>query len=249
MDTRRINRAGGLNRDMIKMIAMVTMTLNHIASVFLESGTFWYEVMTDIGYFTAITMCYFLVEGYTYTRSIRKYAGRLLVFAMISQLPYNIALSEHGFTDFPNLNMMFTLFFCFWIIYAKKEGMTEKNRRNIILVSIFATAFCDWPIYAAMFTLLFLWAEGSEEKMQRAFLVVMFSFGVINFFDRVDTFSIGNSFLMALGAMAGIGLAGVVLLHFYNGKKARRGSFVLKWFFYLYYPAHLLVLGLLRYYR
>lgn len=248
MDTRRTKRAGGLNRDMIKMIAMVTMTLNHFAAVFLEVGTLWYEVMTDIGYFTAITMCYFLVEGYSYTRSKRKYAGRLLVFAMISQLPYNFALSEHGITDFSNLNMMFTLFFCFWIIYAKKEGMPEKSRRNIILVAIFAAVFCDWPIYAAIFTLLFLWAEGSGERMQKTFLVVMFSFGVINFFDLVDTFSVWNSTLMAMGAMAGIGLAGVCLLHFYNGKKARRGSAVLKWFFYLYYPAHLLVLGLIRFY-
>ena len=53
-----------LNRDIIKYIAMVTMLLNHIANVFLPHGTILYEILVDIGYFTAPTMCYFLVEGY-----------------------------------------------------------------------------------------------------------------------------------------------------------------------------------------
>lgn len=239
----------GINRDMIKMIAMVTMTLNHIAAVFLETGTPLYEILTDIGYFTAITMCYFLVEGYSYTRSRKKYAGRLLLFAMISQLPYNLAFSEHGITDFPNLNMMFTLFFCFWIIYAKKEVTQEKTRRNIIVISVLATVFCDWPVYAAVFTLLFLRAEDSQKQKQGAFIAAMISFGIINFFDKVGAYSFQNTVLMAFGAMTGIGLSGICLLSFYNGKKAAKGSAFLKWFFYLYYPAHLLVLGLIRYYK
>lgn len=53
-----------LNRDVIKYIAMTAMLLNHIANIFLVPGTLWYEVLVDIGYFTAITMCYFLVEGF-----------------------------------------------------------------------------------------------------------------------------------------------------------------------------------------
>ena len=65
MKNRQTDERIGMNRDMIKMIAMVTMTLNHYAAVFLESGTILYELLTDIGYFTAITMCYFLVEGYS----------------------------------------------------------------------------------------------------------------------------------------------------------------------------------------
>ena len=68
-----------LNRDQIKYIAVFTMLLNHVANIFLQPGTFACEALKDIGYFTAPVMCWFLVEGYRYTRSVKKYAGRLLI--------------------------------------------------------------------------------------------------------------------------------------------------------------------------
>ena len=58
----------GLSRDAIKYIAMFTMLLNHIAQIFMMPGLLQ-EALIDIGYFTAPVMCWFLVEGYGYTRS------------------------------------------------------------------------------------------------------------------------------------------------------------------------------------
>lgn len=84
-----------LNRDQIKYIAVFTMLLNHVANIFLQPGTFACEALKDIGYFTAPVMCWFLVEGYRYTRSVKKYAGRLLIFAVISQLPYYLAFARN----------------------------------------------------------------------------------------------------------------------------------------------------------
>ena len=78
------------------MIAMGTMLLNHVATVFMEPGTFLFELFVDIGYFTAITMCYFLVEGWHYTRSRRRYALRLFLFALLSQIPFSYAFSDDG---------------------------------------------------------------------------------------------------------------------------------------------------------
>lgn len=62
-------RKRGMNRDTIKYIAMITMLLNHVSFIFLEQGTVFAEILTAVGYFTAPVMCYFLVEGMTYTRS------------------------------------------------------------------------------------------------------------------------------------------------------------------------------------
>ena len=66
-----------MNRDVIKYIAIITMTLNHISNIFLDPDTRLGEALLDIGYFTAVTMCYFLVEGYHYTHSKKKYGQRL----------------------------------------------------------------------------------------------------------------------------------------------------------------------------
>ena len=80
-----------MNRDQIKFLAIITMTCNHIANIFLTPGTLLFEVMIDIGYFTAITMCYFLVEGYGYTHDKKKYGERLLLFGAISFIPFCLA--------------------------------------------------------------------------------------------------------------------------------------------------------------
>ena len=98
-----------MNREQIKLIAVGAMTVNHTAFAFLMSGTVPYIVMTDIGYLTAVTMCYLLVEGYYHTRSKTLYMQRLGAFAVLSQTPYMLALG------FRQLNMMFLLYFACYI--------------------------------------------------------------------------------------------------------------------------------------
>ena len=99
-----------LNRDQIKYSAIILMTFNHIAHILMTTGTVLYEVFEDIGYFTSITMCYFFVEGYFYTRSRRNYAKRLFIFALISEIPYVLAMGYF------QLNVMFTFLICLVIL-------------------------------------------------------------------------------------------------------------------------------------
>lgn len=86
--------------------------------------------MVDVGYFTAITMCYFLVEGYGYTRSKEKYGKRLLLFALISEIPFCLAFTEEGTISFVSMNMLFTLFLCFLILYAMEKSLQEPGRHS-----------------------------------------------------------------------------------------------------------------------
>ena len=106
-----------LNRDVIKYIAMFTMLLNHISHMFLAEGSMTAFVFEYAGYFTAPTMCYFLVEGYAYTRSKKRYGLRLLAFALLSQIPYRLAFG------FGNLNMLYTLLCCFLILVVDRKSV------------------------------------------------------------------------------------------------------------------------------
>ena len=166
-----------MNRDTIKYIAMATMLLNHISMVFMKPGTLLAEIFLDAGYFTAPVMCYFLVEGYGYTRSVKKYGERLLLFALISQIPFCLAFTSEGILDFVGMNMLFTLFLCFLIIKAMKE-MTDPVIRTLCIAGlVFVSMFSDWAILAPVFTILFVRAGNSEDAKKKAFITGTLIFG------------------------------------------------------------------------
>lgn len=232
-----------LNRDVIKYIAMFTMLLNHIATIFFSSGERIREIFLDTGYFTAVTMCYFLVEGYQYTHSKKKYALRLLVFAVISQAPYVLAFCE----EFIMLNMMFTLLFCFLIICVMESGMPKLSKALLCILLIFISLFSDWALLAPVYTILFVKCRGSKKKTAAAYgaaAVLFMGFNYLNYRMLYETAL--QAVLPSLASGMGIIVSGIVILVFYNGKRMEKGREFSKWFFYLFYPVHLLVLGIIR---
>jgi len=234
------------NRDVIKYIAMFTMLLNHISNVFLKRGTFLSEFLLDIGYFTAITMCYFLVEGYQYTRSKKKYALRLAAFAIISQVPFNLAFTNDGIIRFTGMNMLFSLLICFLILICL-EKIRRKFLRILAIVGLIALSLIsDWPLFAPVFTLLFVWAKDSKRRMKITYFISCILFGLFYYTNGLIIFPKEKSFIISLGAMAGIALSGIVITYLYNGKRIEKGRNFSKWFFYIFYPLHLLILGLIR---
>ena len=170
-----------LNRDVIKYIAMTAMLLNHIANIFLVPGTLWYEVLVDIGYFTAITMCYFLVEGFRYTHSRKQYALRLFGFGVVSQVPFSMAFAQNGILEFQDFNMMFTLFLCFCILLCIETIRNRFLRGVLIVLLIFGSLFCDWALLAPMFTLLFRWSGQDQKRLRFSFALSAALFGWLNY--------------------------------------------------------------------
>lgn len=230
-----------LNRDVIKYIAMLTMFLNHVANVFLVPGTFWYEVLVDIGYFTAITMCYFLVEGYRYTHSKKKYGIRLLIFAILSEYPFLLAFREHGV----GMNMIFTLFICFLILVVREKVKNTGLQNVLVILLVLVTIISDWAILAAVFTIMFDEWRGDRKKIGEAYKIAVAIFGVTNLISNLDLYPVWKAVACALGSCVGILCSGLVIQCFYNGKRAEHGKTFSKWFFYIFYPAHLLLLGYL----
>ena len=228
-----------LNRDVIKYIAVTAMLLNHIANIFLVPGTLWYEVLVDIGYFTAITMCYFLVEGFRYTHSRKQYALRLFGFGVVSQVPFSMAFAQNGILEFQDFNMMFTLFLCFCILLCIETIRNRFLRGVLIVLLIFGSLFCDWSLLAPVFTLLFAWAGGNRTRQKAAFGAAALLYGGMAGLGSGQVWE-------AVGCAVPILVSAFVILYLYNGRRAARGRTFYKWFFYAFYPAHLLVLGLLR---
>ena len=239
-----------LNRDTIKYIAMFTMLLNHIGNIFLEPGTLSYTFFLDIGYFTAPVMCYFLVEGYGYTHSKKKYALRLALFALISEFPFCLAFSEvyngERFISFCGFNMIFTLLLCFGILYVMEHVQSGPARTLLIIGLFIVSCFSDWALLAPLFTLLFAQAQGNMRQVRRAFLLGAVLFAVMNFMPAGSAEETLRNFIYAVCSAFGILLAGIAVVYLYNGKRMERGQQFSKWFFYLFYPIHLLILGMIR---
>ena len=234
-----------LNRDIIKYIAMLTMLLNHIAHMFLTPGTVLYEVFEDVGRFTAPVMCFFLVEGYSYTRSKIKYGQRLLVFAVISQIPYELAF-RYG-----NLNMLYTLLCCFLILVTMDNIRDWRLRAAVCTALTFASTVGDWSLLAAIYTMLFYYSRGSRKGTAISYGIayaLFVPFQIQNYMYEVE----GDRTLYAIGhgLLSGVGIlvAAVAVLAFYNGRRAEHGKNFSKWFFYIFYPAHLAVLYLIKVY-
>lgn len=225
-----------MNRDQIKFLAIITMTCNHIANIFLMPGTLLFEVMIDIGYFTAITMCYFLVEGYGYTHDKRKYGERLLIFGIVSLVPFCLAFGV------VQMNMICTLFLCFLILQVMDMQIGVWEKRIAIFILIFISLYSDWALLAPVFTILFAKSKGSRGGTAVAFGIGVFLFAGMNYLSYLPGMSPGSAFLHAVYSGIGPVAAGVMILLFYNGKKSAHAGTLSKWFFYIYYPAHLFVL-------
>ncbi|MGB3984916.1 MAG: TraX family protein, partial [Limnochordia bacterium] len=96
-----------MNGQQLKTIAITAMLLDHIAWAFLDFQSFWGQLFHIVGRITAPTMSFFIVQGYLHTRSFWKYLTRLLVFAVISHVPY--VYFSYGTMHWFSFNVLYTL--------------------------------------------------------------------------------------------------------------------------------------------
>lgn len=158
-------------------------------------------------------MCFFLVEGYGCTRSKRRYAGRLLGFAVLAQLPYQLAFPANGIAGFVQFNMLFTLLLCFLVLLVQEKIRDRVLRGVCIVLLICASLFCDWALLAPVFTLLFAWAGGNRTRQKTAFGAAALLYGGMAGLGSGQVWE-------AVGCAVPILVSTFVILYLYNGRRA-----------------------------
>lgn len=233
----------------LKIIAIAAMTCNHVANVFGPSLPDAVNfILYSLGGMTFPVMAFMLVEGYTHTSSIRNYALRLFAFAVVSQVPYSLLW---GATP----NVMFTLLVGLAVLWLTDKLKSRAAAVGVFLASIILTTGFDWGSIGIVVIYCFKqWGDDSRGALKTTGLLVAIL--VLSNLTAPPVFSewfaqLGSSnssfanlswlnagILREMGyAVLGCGCAGL-LLNRYNGKRGRP----LKWFFYAYYPAHLLII-------
>lgn len=227
-----------LNRTQLKYIAVFAMLIDHIGMMFIPVTTPLGSACRIFGRLTAPIMCLFLAEGYRHTRSKKKYALRLLVFALISQPFYAFA---HGNAIYDaDFNMIFTLFLCFLTLLCFDKIENTFMKLASVVAIVYVSKYGDWGITAPLWVLGFYSFRDNRKKM-----AVYFS-AVALFWIFRATYNCINMGYYWYGEFCQLGLfLFPVLLFSYNGEKGTSSRFS-KWFFYLFYPIHLFVLTVIK---
>lgn len=246
----------GISSSTLKFWAMILMIIDHGASVLLgkflvENGiydvgryelSYYKELLSagtvgiayiafqiirqGIGRLAFPVFCFFLVEGFQKTRNRQKYMGRLILFTLLSEIPYDLAFYESLFYP-KDQNVFFTLLlgFCLLTGFEAAEKMIERVEIRFLtygVITLIACLFavglqCDYDFKGILaIALLYLFRFNKTEQMLAG--CVAFSWEIT-------------------APLAFIPIA------FYNGKRGKSG----KYFFYVMYPLHLWLLYLLRF--
>ena len=214
---------------LLKIIALITMTFDHISYPFFHH----YTILNVIGKISFPIFAFGIAEGYHYTKNLKKYFLRLFLFAIISQIPFSLFLSTFS-RDYLTLNIFFTLLLGLVSITLFDRC---KNKFigwfSVILLAIIAQITkCDYGWYGISIIFLFYYFRKNALFMNISFICLTLLKYILAYL------STGNLFYLSFSISSCLPL---ILFHYYNGKQGKKLKYVL----YIYYPIHLLLLYLI----
>ncbi len=225
-----------LNRNQIKYIVAAAMLIDHCAWLFVPTATLRGQILHFIGRLTGATMAFFLAEGYVHTRDLKGYALRMGVFALLSWPPFS--LMETGRWPTAHLSVIYTLFLGLIAICVWDRLRAPGWAKLLLTVALcLLSAWGDWAYADVLWPLIFFAYRDRPRAKWIGFSLV----AAVMVLQTWDMFR-GRPYGWAWLFQTGIFLV-PLLLHFYNGEGGSRHPFH-KWFFYVFYPAHMLVLAL-----
>ncbi len=215
-----------VSREALKWIALATMTVDHVGAIFYPN----YVVLRIIGRISFPLFSYLAALGIETTRNVKKYFIRLLLFGLVSQVPFYLAI---GSGIFEHLNIFFTLSFgILFILFLEKRSLW------FVIPILVSFLNFDYGVYG----ILLIGSMHILIKDKETGIAAIVLLNLLFLFQwSLQIFS-----LLALP---------IILLH-YSGflKKANesKGKTAYpvwrKYFFYVYYPLHLALLYLIKLY-
>lgn len=188
----------------------------------------WASVLQLLGGLAVPVFAFTLVEGFLHTRSCKRYLLRMLVFAVISEVPYDFAISGKAW-DLSSQNTLFTLVVCLVMLYGlkvfsqKKGALPRIAQLLIVLAAMFWSGVIKSNFGLCMVLLTAVYYLLYEKKGLRLMLGC------------------------AISVLYVTGPISTYVLWQYNGELGKaKGNY--KYIFYALYPVHLLVLGLITYF-
>lgn len=220
----------GLSQEALKIIACLTMLIDHIGAVLVPVMG-----LRIIGRMAFPIYCFLLAEGMARTRDVKKYGLRLAIGAVLAEIPFDLAL--FGGITWMHQSVMLTLLLGFFMTL----WINRTERGKLVPVIVFAVAAellsVDYGCYGIMMIALFVM---SRERKDRVAMQAMVLLAICWFMGGVG-WQFGNIYIpvqmCAVAAMVPIGL--------YSGRKVTVSK-AIQWGFYLFYPVHLAALWLIR---
>ena len=229
----------------LKLIAIITMTIDHSSYLIYGANLSW---MNYIGRIAFPIFAFQISEGYTHTKNLKKYFSRLILFALISELPY--AWFSYAFFSGIKLNIIFTLIVGLSSIYiydllvqkgkkTKKESISSYKLLGV-MIAVFLGLLADgigldYGFYGVF--LIFTFYTLRNNTMLRNLGVI-----ILTFIYYLPTLMVTN-FSLSIIILALFTLIPLIFINLYNGKKGKN----FKLLFYIFYPMHLFVLCLIFY--
>ena len=243
----------GLSQEGLKLIACVTMLLDHIGATLVlrmiqelpvrneqYALLVWvYYGLRIIGRIAFPIYCFLLVEGAYRTRYPKKYGLRLFVGMLLSEIPFDLAFSFRGrmFFDWTSNSVMVTLLLGFLMIEAMKR--LEGFRKIVVILPFYVAAELLHTDYAGMGILLiavFALTRGANHEKLLCTL------------GAALVLSSGGRDMQILGiwiSTESFALLSLIPIFCYDGRKLTHSKAV-QWAFYLFYPVHIALLALVE---
>ena len=231
----------------LHIMAMIFMLCDHMWGVSLVN----HDVFTCIGRLTFPIYAFLIVEGYFHTSNLKKYVKRLFLFAVISEIPFNLVMGSRWFYPL-HQNVLWSFLISIGLIHWN-EKTKEKQLWKRVLVGLATVCiayivgiitFVDYYNAGILMVLTFYFFRGKKWWNYIGQLACMWYINV----EMLQGFGyeislLGNTYFIA---RQGIALLSLILIWAYKGRQGYHSK-KLQYFYYIFYPLHLLILGCLKF--